>query len=58
MKKHEDVEAQLDTVRRVNQFLTQKLKQTEQVVSTQQNDIQIIKDVYILEKNVASKREA
>lgn len=42
----------------VNQFLTLKLKQNEQVVITQQKDIQILKDVYNLDKNVASKREA
>lgn len=34
------------------------MKQNEQVVQTLQKDIQILKDVYVVEKNISAKTQA
>ena len=56
-KKREDVEEEINTLNTVNQFLTQKLKQNEQVLLTLQKDIQILKDIYVVEKNISGKTQ-
>ena len=56
-KKREDVEEEIKTLTTVNQFLTQKLKQNEQVLLTLQKDIQILKDIYVVEKNISGKTQ-
>jgi hypothetical protein len=57
-KKREDIEAELETVQTVNTFLTSKLKENESIITTYQQDIKILKDYFLVEKGVASKREA
>ena len=46
----EDNEAELETLRNVKIFLTEKLKQNEQITCTFQQDVTILKDVLRVEK--------
>lgn len=51
----EDKEAELETLRSVKVFLTEKLKQNEQVTCTFQQDIEILKEVIRVEKQITTK---
>ena len=46
----EDNEAELETLRNVKIFLTDKLKQNEQITCTFQQDVNILKEVLRVEK--------
>ena len=48
----EDKEAELETLRSVKVFLTEKLKQNEQVTVTFQQDVDILKEVLRVEKQI------
>ena len=54
----EDKEAELETLRSVKVFLTDKLKQNEQVTCTFQQDIEILKEVLRVEKQITGKTQA
>lgn len=51
----EDKEAELETLRNVKVFLTAKLKQNEEVTSTLQKDIGILKEILRVEKSITQK---
>ena len=51
----EDKEAEIETLRNVKIFLTAKLKQNEEVISTFQKDINILKEVLRVEKSIKQK---
>ena len=51
----EDKEAELETLRNVKLFLTDKLKQNEQITCTFQQDIDILKEVLRVEKQITEK---
>lgn len=53
----EDKEAELETLRSVKVFLTEKLKQNEQVTCTFQQDIDILKEVIRVEKQITTKTQ-
>jgi len=48
----EDKEAELETLKNIKVFLTAKLKQNEEVTSTLQNDIKILKEILKTEKSI------
>ena len=54
----EDKEAELETLRNVKIFLTDKLKQNEEITCTFQQDINILKDVLRVEKQINQKTQA
>ena len=54
----EDKEAELETLRSVKVFLTQKLKQNEQITVTFQQDVDILKEVLRVEKQITQKTKA
>ena len=54
-QQREDKEAELETLRSVKIFLTDKLKQNEQVTVTFQQDIEILKEVLRVDKQIAQK---
>lgn len=54
----EDKEAELETLRNVKVFLTAKLKQNEEVTSTLQKDIGILKEILRIEKSITQKTKA
>ena len=54
----EDNEAELETLRSVKVFLTDQLKQTEQYCSTFEKDIDILKQVLRVEKQITQKTQA
>ena len=57
-QQREDKEAELETLRSVKIFLTDKLKQNEQVTVTFQQDIEILKEVLRVDKQIAQKTQA
>ena len=54
----EDNEAELETLRNVKIFLTEKLKQNEQITCTFQQDVNILKEVLRVEKGITQKAQA
>ena len=48
----EDNEAELETLRNIKIFLTEKLKQNEQITCTFQQDVNILKEVLRVEKQI------
>lgn len=54
----EDNEAELETLRNVKIFLTDKLKQNEQITCTFQQDVNILKEVIRVEKQITQKTQA
>lgn len=53
--RREDSEAQLEILRNVKIFLTEKLKKSEEQIKTLQNDISVLKDYLRVEKQVHLK---
>jgi len=53
----EDKEAELETLRNVKIFLTEKLKQNEDVTLILQKDINILKEVIRVEKQITGKTQ-
>ena len=54
----DDKEAELETLRSVKVFLTDKLKQNDQITQTFQQDIEILKEVVRVEKQITTKTKA
>ena len=52
----EDKEAELDTLRQVKSFLTDKLKQNEEVIVILQKDISTLKQKLMIEMSINEKK--
>ena len=55
--KREDNEAQLEILRNVKIFLTDKVKKSEEIIKTLQNDVEGLKNYLRVEKQVQAKTQ-
>ena len=57
VKAREDKEAQIELLQNMKMFLTEKIQLSEQRQQTNLKDLQILKDMHTMEKNMNSKKD-
>jgi hypothetical protein len=51
----EDKEAKMEILNNVKLFLTEKIKKNEDIIKTLQKDVEILKDLLRIEKQISKK---